>query len=61
MICIDDRFYYFQFLDVNDINIKNVTVKTAGTEIPVNYFISDHVKHIGSKLTIELPTKTSGQ
>lgn len=50
-----------QFLDVYDIDVRNVTVKTAEGDIPVNYFISDHVKRIGSKLTIELPTKTSGQ
>ncbi|XP_037041873.1 leukotriene A-4 hydrolase isoform X2 [Bradysia coprophila] len=48
------------FLDVYDITIKNIAVKTAGTEIPVNYFVSDYVKNMGSKLTIELPTKTSG-
>lgn len=34
---------------------------TEGGKIPVNYFETDHVKDIGSKLTIELPTKTSGE
>lgn len=43
-----------------DLNIKNVALITAGTEIPVKYFVSDYVEHIGSKLTVELPTKSTG-
>lgn len=38
-----------------------MNVITEGGKIPVNYFVSDLVKGIGAKLTIELPTKTSGE
>lgn len=41
--------------------IDEVSIKTEGEKIPVNYFLSEHVKEIGTKLTIDLPTKTSGK
>lgn len=47
-------------LDVSDLTIEQVNVITEGGKIPVNFFISNPVTDIGSKLTIELPTKTSG-
>lgn len=50
-----------QLLDVSDLTIKEVNVITEGGKIPVNHFVSDPVKDIGSKFTIELPTKTSGE
>lgn len=50
----------FQLLDVSDLTIQEVNIVTEGGKIPVNYFVSDPVADIGSKLTIELPTKTSG-
>lgn len=34
---------------------------TEGGKIPVNFLVSDFVTDIGSKLTIDLPTKTSGE
>lgn len=45
---------------MSDLTISEVNVVTEGGKIPVNYFVSDLVKDIGAKLTIELPTKTSG-
>lgn len=36
-------------------------VKSAGCEIPLKFRISDEVANIGSKLTIDLPTKTDGE
>lgn len=61
-----DVFYFspcfkFQLLDVSELTIDDVNVLTDGGRIPVNHFVSDLVKDIGSKLTIELPTKTSGE
>lgn len=38
-----------------------MNVITDGGKIPVNFFVTDPVTDIGSKLTIELPTKTSGE
>jgi len=46
-------------LDVSDLTIDDVSVQTEGGKIPVNFFVSDYVKEIGSKLTVELPTSTS--
>lgn len=37
-----------------------MNVVIEGGKIPVTYCVTDTVKDIGSKLTIELPTKTSG-
>lgn len=45
---------------MSELNIKEVNVLTEGGKIPVNFFVSDLVKDVGSKLTVELPTKTSG-
>ncbi|XP_055386123.1 leukotriene A-4 hydrolase-like [Condylostylus longicornis] len=42
-------------LDVRDIKITDVFCICSGTEIPVNFFVGDHVEDIGAKLTIELP------
>lgn len=52
---------FAQLLDVSELTIEEVAVKTEGEKIPVNYFLSEHVKEIGAKLTIDLPTKTSGK
>lgn len=49
-----------QLLDVDGLTVSDVSVVTEGGKIPVNYTISDEVKNIGSKLTVDLPTKTSG-
>lgn len=38
-----------------------MNVVTEGGKIPVNFLVSDFVTDIGSKLTIDLPTKTSGE
>jgi leukotriene-A4 hydrolase len=48
-------------LDVRDIQIESVFVKTAAGEVPVNFQVSDTIKDIGSKLTVVLPTKTDGK
>lgn len=34
---------------------------TEGGKIPVNFTVSDLVKDMGEKLTIDLPTKTNGE
>lgn len=49
-----------QLLDVSDLTIEAVAVKTGDKKIPVNFTITDHVKEIGAKLTVNLPMKTSG-
>ncbi|XP_064539219.1 leukotriene A-4 hydrolase isoform X1 [Drosophila montana] len=46
-------------LDVRDIDVKNATLLAGGTELPINYFISDPVPDMGQKLTLELPTGTA--
>ena len=38
-----------------------MNVKSAGCEIPLKFRISEEVANIGSKLTIDLPTKTDGE
>lgn len=48
-------------MDVSDLTITAINVVTEGGKIPVNFTVSDFVKDIGSKLTIDLPTKTSGE
>lgn len=50
-----------QLLDVSDLSISEVNIVTEGGKIPANFTISDLVKDIGSKLTVDLPTKTSGE
>lgn len=49
------------FLDISDLCINSIAIKTSAGEIPVNWDIGAHVENIGSKLTIYLPTKTSGE
>ncbi|XP_030383492.1 leukotriene A-4 hydrolase isoform X2 [Scaptodrosophila lebanonensis] len=46
-------------LDVRDINVTNATLLADGSELPINYFISDPVSDIGQKLTLELPAGTA--
>uniref|UniRef100_U5EZH8 Leukotriene A(4) hydrolase n=1 Tax=Corethrella appendiculata TaxID=1370023 RepID=U5EZH8_9DIPT len=48
-------------LDVSDLSIESVNVKSAKNEIPIDFEITDHVENIGSKLTLFLPTQTSGK
>lgn len=48
-------------LDVSDLTINEINVVSEGGKIPVNFAVTDLVKDIGSKLTIDLPTKTSGE
>lgn len=50
-----------QLLDVSDLAVSDISIKSNGTKIPVDFAITDHVKEIGSKLTIDLPSKTSGK
>ncbi|XP_037934677.1 leukotriene A-4 hydrolase-like [Teleopsis dalmanni] len=45
-------------LDVRDITIKDVVILSNNNSTPVNYFITDSVVDIGSKLTLELPEGT---
>ncbi|KAH8409632.1 hypothetical protein KR222_011783 [Zaprionus bogoriensis] len=46
-------------LDVRDLDIKNATLLSGGSELPINYFISDRVPDMGQKLTLELPAGTA--
>lgn len=48
-----------QLLDVSELKIEAIAIKTAAEKIPVNFTVSDHIKDIGAKLTVDLPTKTS--
>lgn len=48
-------------MDVSDIAIESVNVLNEDCEIPLKYRVSDTVPDIGSKLTIDLPTKTDGE
>lgn len=48
-------------LDVSDLTITEINVVSEGGKIPVNFAVTDLVKDIGAKLTIDLPTKTSGE
>jgi leukotriene-A4 hydrolase len=48
-------------LDVSELKIESVNVKTNDCEIPLKFRVSDLVPDIGSKLTIDLPTKTDGE
>uniref|UniRef100_A0A182YMS6 Peptidase M1 leukotriene A4 hydrolase/aminopeptidase C-terminal domain-containing protein n=1 Tax=Anopheles stephensi TaxID=30069 RepID=A0A182YMS6_ANOST len=47
------------FLDVSDISVSSVVVKSSAGEVPVDWDIGGTVENIGSKLTIYLPTKTN--
>lgn len=46
---------------MSDLTVKEVNKVNESGKIPLNFTISDLVKDIGSKLTIELPEKTSGE
>uniref|UniRef100_A0A182Q3G4 Leukotriene A(4) hydrolase n=1 Tax=Anopheles farauti TaxID=69004 RepID=A0A182Q3G4_9DIPT len=48
------------FLDVSDINVSSVEAKSSAGEVPLDWDIGGTIENIGSKLTIYLPTKTSG-
>lgn len=54
------RTHFAQLLDVSELTIDEVSIKTECGKIPVNYVLGEHIKDIGAKLTIDLPTKTSG-
>lgn len=45
---------------MSELTIEKVAVKTDGQKIPVEFTVSDFVKEIGSKLTVNLAKKTSG-
>lgn len=49
-----------QLLDVSELTIETIAIKTDGDKIPLNFTVTEHVQEIGAKLTIDLPTKTSG-
>ncbi|XP_058816536.1 leukotriene A-4 hydrolase [Topomyia yanbarensis] len=49
------------FLDSSELKIISITVKTSAGEIPLSWDIGAHVENIGSKLTVYLPSKTSGE
>lgn len=44
---------------MRDIEVKNATLLAGGSELPINYFISDPVPDMGQKLTLELPAGTA--
>lgn len=48
-------------MDVSELNIDSVNVKANDCEVPLKFRVSDSVPNIGSKLTIDLPTKTDGE
>lgn len=47
-------------MDINEITIENISIVSSAGSIPVTFRVTDPVPNIGSKLTIELPTKTDG-
>uniref|UniRef100_A0A1L8DPB1 Putative aminopeptidase n=1 Tax=Nyssomyia neivai TaxID=330878 RepID=A0A1L8DPB1_9DIPT len=49
------------FLDVSDLKIDGVKLLMKEGSIPVTFNVSDYTKGIGSKLTIYLPTLTTGE
>lgn len=49
-------------LDVSEIKITSVFINSStGNSQPLTYQVTDHVPDIGSKLTITLPTTTTGE
>lgn len=48
-------------MDVSELNIDSVNVKANDCEVPLKFRVTDLVPDIGSKLTIDLPTKTVGE
>lgn len=54
-------FSAYQLLDVSELTIENVSIVAQdGTKLPANFVVGEHIEEIGAKLTIDLPTKTSG-
>ncbi|XP_059613051.1 leukotriene A-4 hydrolase [Phlebotomus argentipes] len=49
------------FLDVSDLKISGVSLVQPAGSFPVTFSVSDFTENIGSKLTIDLPTMTSGK
>lgn len=47
-------------MDINEITIESISIISSAGSIPVTFTVTDPVPNIGSKLTIELPTKTDG-
>lgn len=45
---------------MSELKIEAIAIKTTAGKIPVDFSVSDHIKEIGAKLTIDLPTKTRG-
>ena len=56
-----DLLTSFQFLDVDELKIKEVNCKCEAGDIPLTFNVDSHVVGIGSKLTVQLPTKTSDE
>lgn len=50
-----------QFLDSSDLDIASIAIKTSVGKVPVTWDMGISVENIGSKLTVYLPTKTSGE
>lgn len=60
--CVDiSNGTIFQFLDASELSIASMAIKGSAGEIPLNWDVGGHVDNIGSKLTVYLPTKTSGE
>lgn len=51
--------FLFQLLDIDDIDIASIVHNDSNEQL--KYTVSDFVKTIGSKLTIELPAGTNGE
>nr|XP_019526546.2 leukotriene A-4 hydrolase [Aedes albopictus]XP_019526549.2 leukotriene A-4 hydrolase [Aedes albopictus] len=49
------------FLDSSELDIASMAIKTSAGEVPVSWDVGSPVENIGSKLTVYLPTKTSGE
>ncbi|XP_053690586.1 leukotriene A-4 hydrolase [Sabethes cyaneus] len=49
------------FLDTSELKIASVAASSSGGEIPLSWDVGTHIENIGSKLTIYLPTKTTGE
>lgn len=46
---------------MSDINVSSVAIQTSAGEVPLDWDIGGTIPNIGSKLTLYLPTKTSGE
>ncbi|XP_055546865.1 leukotriene A-4 hydrolase [Wyeomyia smithii] len=49
------------FLDTSELKITSVAALSSAGEIQLNWDVGAHIENIGSKLTIYLPTKTTGE